>query len=50
MSASYSIDGIGGGAREVINDLNASLGSRARFELSRGKVPKDNHRQPKLQL
>ena len=28
MSASYKVDDIGGGAREVISDLNGSLGSR----------------------
>lgn len=49
-SASYSIGGIGGGAREVTRDLNASLGFRVRFESSGGKVPEDNHRQLKLQL
>ena len=28
MSASYEVDDIGGGAREVISDLNGSLGFR----------------------
>ena len=28
ISASYAIDDVGGGAREVISDLNGSLGSR----------------------
>ena len=28
ISASYAIDDVGGGAREVISDLNGSLGQR----------------------